>query len=387
MGGFHRVPWGKLATALSRPHHDPVTGHPLQALPLFSRLLFRAPHWIGDAVMGTPALRAVMETRPDLRVVVATRLPALQVFQNHPGIEDRWEMPPAGSDGAFVRRVHEGRFAATLLLSPSFRSAWQVARARVPERWGYRSDTRGWLLTEAPEARRGPPPRHQADDYLHLVKALGGRTPSHPWPEVHPSSSDHLAASAVLRALPRHVPTVALQPGAAFGPTKRWPEDRFIAVGREVIQRGGAVAVLGGPEEEKLCQSVARAVDPAQSGVCLPFAGPLSLPLLALASLAPRMAALVTNDTGPMHLWAAGGGRVLAVFGMSLPELHGPRGPHAPVFFHLGDLPCRGCYRKRCPTLTECLTGISAGEVSLSLLPLLDSPPSLSPRPAREVRP
>lgn len=338
-------------------------------------VLFRAPNWIGDAVLSLPALAALAARLPSRAVTVATRSPALEVFRGHPEVAELLPVPPAGADGGFVRALSARRFGLAVVLAPSFRSAWQAWRAGIPERWGYGGDLRRGLLTFSPESRRGRPKVHQARDWLDLLRAAGIPVPEDPLPHVEPAEADDAAATALWDMVSDGGlrPVVALNPGATFGPTKRWPADSFAEVGLAAVDAGAALVVLGGPDEGEIARRVARTVR-LRSGGSAPvhvFAGAEAVPLRAVASLAPRAALLVTNDTGPMHLWAAGGGTVLAVFGMSLPELHRPLGGRA-VIFHRSDLPCAGCYRRTCSHALECLRGVEARDVARAMLGILE---------------
>ncbi len=334
-----------------------------------SPLLFRAPNWIGDAALSLPALACLHELRPGSPIVVATRRPALAVFDGHPAVQDHIEVPPSSrGDGDLRSRLKAGHFGAALLFSPSFRSVYQLWRASIPIRVGYADDMRRALLTHPVGKRRGRPAAHQARDYLDIIEAVGGRC-SEPLPALQPSSAHRSAAREWLEHLPAGGRrTVAMAPFAAGGKTKCWPIDRYGELAVRLAGRGIHTCVIGGPAEgrpgARLVQGIREAAGP---GAATLAAGDTTLPLMPFAALAEQLPCLVTNDTGPMHVWAAGGGRVVAVFGSSHPGLHGPLGPGHQVL-HRAELPCAGCYRRRCPLGLECLLSISVGEVLAAVL-------------------
>lgn len=334
-------------------------------------ILLRAPNWIGDAVMSLPALAALRRLRPDARITVATRAPALSVYDDHPDVDGRLTIAPRGAgDRDTVRQLAAGGFEVAVLLSPSFRSALQVWRASIPVRVGFSDDMRRPLLTHAVGKRRGRPAAHQVREYLDLLGVNDTRAEEH-LPRLIPGPTRIAAAEeriARLEAPGRSL--IALAPFAAGGRTKLWPSyDRLAS---ELARRGCHVVVVGGPDDGnralRLADFVAREAGPGHLTL---LAGPHALSIPDLAALAQRLPVLVCNDTGPMHVWAAAGGRVIALFGSSHPGLHGPLGPGHRVF-HVSSLPCAGCYRPTCPYDLECLRGISFDRVLVAALEAVD---------------
>jgi heptosyltransferase II len=338
-----------------------VTSSPLPDDPR-TPLLFRAPNWIGDAVLSLPALVALRAARPEARLGVATRAAALAVFADHPGVDETLVVPPSGEDeAAFVRELRARDYGAALVFSPSFRSALQLWRAGIAVRVGWAGDMRRPLLSHPVGRRNSRPAGHQVRDYLDLVEAVGVEI-GDPQPRMHPATSSLRAARALVdRLTAPGRPVVAVAPFAAGGPTKRWGAyDRLIWM---LIERELDIAVIGGPDEQRAAGRLLAGLEqyvPADRITVL--VGADTVPIPTLAAMAPLLPAMVCNDTGPMHVWAAGGGKVVAVFGSSLPGLHGPLGEGHQTL-HRGELRCAGCYRKRCPEGLECLIGVFPGEV------------------------
>src|SRR6188508_2265179 len=136
------------------------------------RLVVRAPNWLGDAVMALPAMAAIRRHMPSAHLTIAAS-PAVAALFREPtsaAPDDVLELP-AGSS-ATTAALRAGRFDAGVLFPNSFRSAWQLYRAGIGERWGYPTSSRGMLLTRrSPRPRRGEA-RHQADYYRVLVRGL-----------------------------------------------------------------------------------------------------------------------------------------------------------------------------------------------------------------------
>lgn len=333
------------------------------------RLLFRAPNWVGDAALSLPALEALRRWRPDAHVVIATRPAALSLFADHPAADGVLELPPRRDrDHAAVRVLREAEFDAALVLCPSFRSVYQVWRARVPVRIGYAREMRRPLLSH-PLGRRGTrPAAHQVREYLDLVEATGARAVA-PVPRLVPGAQHRAAAVEVLQGLPAESRAiVGIGPFTAGGPTKRWPARHVRRLLELLVERGLHPLILGGPDDGPRARRLLTPVRARLGAAAISVrAGASAVPLLPLAALASRIPLLVTVDTGPMHVWAAGGGRVVAIFGSSLPGLHGPLGAGHRVL-HRGDLPCAGCYHRSCPHGLECLEGISAEQALAAVL-------------------
>src|SRR5260221_939846 len=129
-----------------------------------TRVVVVAPNWIGDAVMALPAIRDVRRHFADAHLAVAAREPVATLFRAVPGVDEI-----TAPDNLDKRRGNIG-----ILFPNSFRSAWLLKRAGVQERWGYRSDMRGLLLTRA--VRRPRKRVHFGEYYQHLVRALGIET-------------------------------------------------------------------------------------------------------------------------------------------------------------------------------------------------------------------
>ena len=139
------------------------------------RLVILSPNWLGDAVMALPALADVRRGAPSVSIAIAARPAIAPLFSLVPGVDETIVLPaPSLRDVTGWRglgdELDSRDFDTALLFPNSMQSALRVSRARIPERWGYRTDWRGRLLTRAVEPIRGS---HQVSSYQHLVKALG----------------------------------------------------------------------------------------------------------------------------------------------------------------------------------------------------------------------
>lgn len=317
-----------------------------------------APNWIGDAVMSLPLLRALQRDAPGSRVAVLARPGPAAIYRAE---GSAGEVLVAAGIPAAWRAAARGRFGEAWLLPNSFRAAFLAFLAGIPERIGYTTDGRAPFLT------RGlpPPPRtsHQLRDYDALLESRGV-TPDLAPPRLPvPAESADIAAFALARAgLPPNRPLVLLAPGAAFGWTKRWPAERFGELGRVLLERGFLCAVVIGPDEEPLAERARVA-----AGGYLPALG-ADLDPMGVAALAARALVVVSNDSGPMHLAAAVGTPVVAMFGPTDPGRTGPSGVPSEVLDRY--VFCSPCYRKECPYRHECMREIEVENVLAAVLRL-----------------
>jgi heptosyltransferase-2 len=192
---------------------------------------------------------------------------------------------------------------------------------------------------------------------LGVLRAFGELTHFTP-PRLYLAAGEIAEAQTVLNATATGAkdPWVALSPGAAYGPAKRWPPERFAAVGGRLQEELGArLVLLGGPED----RAGAEEVKSHLQGDCLDLAGRTTL-RQALAVLS-QVQVLVTNDSGLMHAAAALGVPVVAIFGSTNPHATRPFTDQATVIYH--NLSCSPCLKRTCELGYPCLTGVRVEEV------------------------
>ncbi len=359
------------------------------------RILVRGTNWLGDAVMTTPALLRLREKFPDAHIALPTPQKLRELWLQHPAVNETIPIGPEESLFSVSRRLRAGRFDLALVLPNSPRSALETWLARIPRRIGYTRPWRNWFLTQVIAARTGATkmqkrsvgeikeliagnPKsgipntpiektaHQMHDYLHLVATLGANPePLPPQLFVTPAEVESARKKFGLEKITR--PLLGLNPGAEYGPAKRWPLDEFIAVAREIQQRTHCTwLVFGGPAEAALADRIESAI-PSPPSAIWNLAGKTSLrELMALLKLCR---VLLTNDTGPMHVAAALGTPVVVPFGSTSPDLTGPGLPGDPLHRLLkSDVPCSPCFLRECPIDFRCMNGISVGQTVEAVL-------------------
>jgi heptosyltransferase-2 len=251
------------------------------------------------------------------------------------------------------------RFDTALLLPNSTRSAIVARRAGVAERWGYRTGWRGSLLTRAIPAPSGV---HQIEYYQHLVRALGfpsGR--SEPRVTVSASARDAGRTLLVESGWNGRTPLVAIAPGAAYGGAKRWPPEYFAELADGFGADGVQCVMVGAAADGGTARDVERSAKASRSIVNL--IGRTDLP--TLAGVFDNCRALVTNDSGAMHLAAAVGIAVTAMFGPTNEQATSPRtpNPESRITILTHSVWCRPCMLRECPLDHRCMRGIEVATV------------------------
>jgi len=340
------------------------------------RILVRATNWVGDAVMTLPALAALHHACPRAEIEVLARPWAAAVYAAAPGVSavlayDK-DGAHAGAGGVLklARELKARRYDWAMLLQNAFEAALLAWLARIPMRLGYSRDGRGLLLTHAarlsPELARV----HETSYYLYILRQAG-LVPADPPaegvpPVLHLREEDRAWAGEFLadKGL-AEARLLGLAPGAAFGPAKMWPADRFAAAARELGDLWDAVVLLGSHGEAPACQAVARELEGRK---VLDLAGVTNLGQ-ALALL-ERMQLLITNDSGLMHAAAALGRPTLAVFGSTNPVTTGPLGPRAALV--RGEAECAPCLKPTCERGNlACFTSVAPETVAAQARELL----------------
>jgi heptosyltransferase-2 len=318
-------------------------------------IVFRAPNGLGDAVLATVVPPALKRRDGDARVTVLTRRGLGDVYRGSPDVDCVVEL----ERGQEVDAYRRGRYDLALLGPTSFGSAWRVWRGRVRERAGFATSRRGFLLGRTLPGREYRRDRHQVENYRALA-ALVGEPRAVDVPAVALLAEWQRTAAELWPAGPKV--RIALQPGATYGPAKRWPAHLYAELARRLLAAGADVAVLGGPGDADVVAAVRDGAEGVRDLCGRTRVGVLGA-VLRSADL------LVTNDTGPMHLAAAVGTSVVAIFGSTSPTWTGPCGEGHRVIVQ--PVPCAPCFQRTCEIGYVCLDRIEVDRVEREVQELL----------------
>jgi heptosyltransferase-2 len=332
------------------------------------------PSWLGDIVMALPSIVAVRRHFATSHLALALPRAMTSIARALPGPDLPKEVIPLDGGRAGLAddaaRLADGGYDTAILFPNSFRSAWVAHRANIAERWGYRADFRGWLLTRGiKRPKRGG---HQADYYRSLVTALGvpagDKDKDEDGSVVLCATDAQRARAASLLALQKvgaDDPIVVIAPGAGHGHAKQWLSEGFAQLACRTSAELGRVVVLVGSSADR---PAGRAIESAlaKAGSESPGRDVNLVNLIgrtdlgALVGLLSRGDVCVSNDTGAMHLASALGRPVVALFGPSDERATAPLGPHE-LMTH--PVHCRPCLLRDCPIDHRCMSGISIDDV------------------------
>ena len=325
------------------------------------------PNWLGDVAMCTPALRALRNRYPKARLICVGRRAVCDLLRGLPWIDEIVEMPYRPKPLALVRyalALRRQRPDMAVLFPHSFRAALLARIAGASTRVGYARDGRGALLTHPVEPHRVDgqiTPVYMAREYLDLVSEVGGEDDGRGLE----LATDSMAVARVKEHLVGPSPVVGFAPGAAFGPSKQWPADRFADVANQIHEATGAQCVLlTGPGEEDTREEVLN------SGKC-PFAicdegRPTIESLKATIS---QLDLLVCNDSGPRHVAVAFGVPTICIMGSTAPAYS--EGPYERGEVLRIEVDCGPCQKPVCAEDHRCMTGISAERVAQAAMAYL----------------
>ena len=373
-----------------------------------ARVLVRGVNWLGDAVMCTPALLRLREALPQAHIALLTHEKLGDLWRGHPALNAVLSFQ--GNEGVWSigRRLRNEKFDLSLILPNSMRSALESFMAGIPRRVGYGTQLREVLLTHSVAPRQGavqmhkrsrlgvkllarirpakprrapPASAHHIHHYLHLVAAIGA-DPTPVRPQLFLDDEHELRTALEKFGIDADSPVsplLGLNPGAEYGPAKRWPQDRFAAVAMALRRQTHCRWLLfGGPGDAPLANEIAAwlesvaaahpsAARTAGEKFVWNLAGQTSLRELCALLKACRV--LLTNDTGPMHVAAALGVPVVVPFGSTSPELTGPGLPGEERHrLFLGKAPCAPCFLRECPIDFRCMTSITVKAVVEAVL-------------------
>ena len=328
------------------------------------RVVLRAPNWLGDAVLALPAMAALRRHFSSANVTVAALPSIAPLFREitPAAPDDVLELP--ARHAASVESLRAGKFDVCVLFPNSFRSAWQARRAGIPHRWGFAASGRSWLLTRRVARPAAREHRHQSDYYRQLAHGLGAASDAGTPPTMLATPASIELGFNLLRQRrwPERTPFVAILPGAAYGQAKQWPAERWADVIHRVVHEREVRCVIFGAAHDRAAsraiESSLRARAPDVLSRVLDLTGETTLG--ALIGLLSRADLCISNDSGAMHVAAALGRPVVAIFGPTDERVTRPVGDHEvlvePVF-------CRPCMLRDCPIDHRCMRRLSADRV------------------------
>jgi heptosyltransferase-2 len=327
-------------------------------------LLIRSTNWVGDAVMTTPAVRAIRKNFPGSRISILAKPWVAPVFEHSPHVDVVLVYDAKGRHRHFsgtlrlARDLRKYRFDAAILLQNAIEAALIAFLAGIPARIGFDTDARRLLLTHPVRCTRQIKSIHQTGYYLEILKGVG--LPTGPRTlELFLGRQDRERAGAILK---RHGIglgdlVIGLNPSATFGPAKQWFPERYAALADRLNAAFGArILLFGGPGDRALGEQVCRMMRTR----AVDLSGRTSLG--EAMALIERCRAFVTNDSGLMHVAAALHTPLAAIFGSTNSTTTRPFSDTSRVVRQPMD--CGPCLKPVCPLgHMNCMAAISVDRV------------------------
>jgi heptosyltransferase-2 len=327
-------------------------------------MLIVGPSWLGDAVMMGALIERLAAHGRTITVLTPAHLEAL--VARLPGVDATIVNPFAhgalklGARAAFGRSLR-GRYDQAFVLPHSWKSALVPLFAGIPRRTGFVGEARYLVLNDARPLDETALPR-MVDRFALLADPPGRKTPtSSPIPKLTAEPADTAAARTKFGLGEGRA--VALCVGAEYGPAKRWPAANVAGLARRLTEAGIAAWLLGGPGDTDLGAEIAALAPGA-----VDLTGRTSL--VEAADLIAGADAVVSNDSGLMHVAAAMGRPLVALYGSSSPIFTPPLSERAVILSE--NLECSPCFQRICPLgHFNCLTNLSPDRVWAALQPWL----------------
>ena len=341
------------------------------------KILIRATNWVGDAILALPAIRAVRKRFPGAEIEILARPYVADIYRDQEICNQLIPYDPKSLHAGFSGRerlaaeLRAQKFDVALLLQNAFDAAWLSWRANIPERIGYARDARSFLLTRAiPLPRHGEIPAHEKFYYLELLRRAGWLESVqdesfiglHVPEERRRRADEFLCKSGVRPGALR----IAIGAGASYGAAKCWPPSRFAEVTDRLQAEADADVILFGTVGEA---NVSKAISAEMRQPPIDLTGKTAI--ADLPALLSQCHLFIGNDSGAMHVAAAVGLPVIAVFGPTDPLGTSPVTQRCSI---IQQKPyCSPCFLRRCPTDHRCMTAVTAGMVEAAAKPWLSS--------------
>lgn len=331
------------------------------------RILVVGPAWIGDMVMSQSLYRLLRQQQPDVSIDVLApewthslleRMP--EVANAIPSSLEHGELA-LGKRMQLAKALRQHQYDQAIVLQNSLKSALIPWLARIPHRTGWRGEYRYGLLNDIRVLDKKTYPlmvQQFAALALPAKQTLPDPVP-YPLLKVSTATQQQVIERFQLK-LTAGRPILGLSPGAAFGPSKRWPSNYFAELAKQKLNDGWDVWLFGAAADQPLIDDIMQVTDQR----CVSFAGKTKL--AETIDLVSLTSGVVTNDSGLMHIAAALDKPLIAIYGSTSPGFTPPLGTRATILQL--NLDCQPCFARDCPLgHHRCMQDIKPAQVLQAL--------------------
>ena len=328
------------------------------------KILIIGPSWIGDMIMAQSLFKTLVDKRKDLTIDVLAPAWTMPLLARMPEVNKGIKFPVGHGQlqwktrRSFGRQLQAENYTQAIVLPNSLKSSLVPWMSKIPKRTGWRGEMRFGFLNDLRvlDKRRYP---LMIERFVALALPRGATLPSPlPEPELIVDTSARDQTMARLN-LTKDSPILVLCPGAEYGPAKRWPPSHFAEVAGWHLGKGGQVWIMGSEKDAVFATAIQQHA-PEAINLCGKTALGEAIDLMSLAQ------AVVSNDSGLMHVAAALQRPLAAIYGSSAPTFTPPLSSHAEIVSL--NLSCSPCFKRDCPLgHTNCLNQLSSQLVITAL--------------------
>lgn len=357
----------------------PVMEFPVE-LKNISKILVVGPAWIGDMMMAQSFFKILKLRNPQVQIDVLASGWTRLLLEHMPEVNAVIEMPLGHGVLDLKARFRLGKSLAdkgyeqAILLPNSFKSAFIPFFAKIPLRTGWRGEMRYGLLNDLRvlDKKRYP---LMVQRYMALAFPADAKLPAQfPYPKLE-VEKENPAALLEKFSLQLNRPLLILCPGAEYGPSKRWPESYYAEVAAEKIRAGWQVWLMGSAKDHPVAETIRQALTEAERQYSYNLAGVTNLgEAIELMSCAD---AVISNDSGLMHIAAALQLALVVVYGSTSPAFTPPLGERVEIVNN--EVECSPCFERECPKLHhKCMQELMPAQVLAALENVLPKTISVS---------
>ena len=295
-------------------------------------ILVIGPSWVGDMMMSHSLYQVLKQRYPDCEIDVLAPNWCRALLSRMPEVRQALAMPIGHGEFNLSQRYHigkslQGQYDLAIVLPNSLKSAFIPFFAKIPQRRGWKGESRYFFLNDLRTNKQEYPLMVQR--YIALAFEKGSIPAAKNLPLPYPTlQTDTQQIENTVKMFAEQLqfepkrPMIGFCPGAEFGPAKRWPHYHYAALAHKLIDEGYQIALFGSNKDYDVGQEICKSLPESLRQYCINFAGKTSLP--QVIDLLAYCAAVVSNDSGLMHIAAALRRPLVAVYGPTTPEYTPP---------------------------------------------------------------
>jgi len=334
-----------------------------------TKILIIGPSWVGDMVMAQSLFIVLKQQNPMCEIDVLAPAWSLPLLERMPEVTGAIAMPIGHGSlqlsvrWKLARQLAKTKYDQAILLPNSLKSALIPWFAGIPVRTGWKGESRYGLLNDLRKLDKEKYPL-MVERFVALAVSPNSELPSCPNPKLL-IQNDGIPELLAKFSLDQDRPILVLCPGAEFGPSKRWPEHHYGAVAEHMIDTGWQVWLMGSAKDQPVAEGICGGLSDSQRQHTRILAG--NTALSEAVDLMSLGAAVVSNDSGLMHIAAALGRPLVSVYGSTSPKFTPPLAEQVEIVSIPVD--CGPCFQRECPLgHMKCLNDLSPQRVIDALI-------------------